>query len=41
MTVYAKQTHRYRNQTSSYQKVEQRGKGQTRGVGLTDTNCSI
>ena len=39
MNVYAKQkqTHRYRKQTSGYQKGEWRGEGQIRGMGLTDT----
>ena len=41
MNVYAKQTHRYRKQTCGYQREEERGEGQIRGMGLTDTNYSI
>ena len=39
MNVYAKQkqTHRYRKQTCGYQ----RGEGQIKGMGLTDTNYYV
>ena len=33
-----KQTHRYRKQTSGYQRGEGRGEGHNRGTGLRDTN---
>ena len=43
MNVYAKwkQTHRYRKQTSGYQRGEGRGEGQIRGMGLRDTNYYV
>ena len=36
-----KQTHRYREQTSGYQRGEGRGEGQDKGMGLRDTNYYI
>ena len=43
MNVYAKwkQTHRYRKQTSGYQRGEGSGEGQIRGMGLRDTNYYV
>ena len=40
MNVYAKrkQTHRYREQTSGYQRKEGRREGQITGMGFTDKN---
>ena len=40
-TTKQKQTHRYREQTSCYQRGEQWGKGQDRGRGLRDTNYYV
>ena len=36
-----KQTHRYREQTSSYQWDEEREEGQDRGRGLRNTNYYV
>ena len=43
MNVYLKQkqTHRYRKQTSGYQREEEKGEGQIRGMGLRDTNYYV
>ena len=43
MNVYAKQEHihRYRKQTCGYQKGEERGEGQIRGMELADTNYYV
>ena len=43
MNVYAKQkqTHRYRKQSYLYQMRVEREEGQTRGMGLTDTNYYV
>lgn len=39
--IKQKQTHRDKKQTYSYQKGDGRGKRQTRGIGLADTNYHI
>ena len=36
-----KQTHRWKKQTCGNQRVEGRGEGQIRGMGLTDANYYI
>ena len=36
-----KKTHRHRKETCGYHRGERRGEGQTRGMGLTDTNYYI
>ena len=36
-----KQTHRYRKQTSGYQRGEERGGGQVRGMGIRDSNYYV
>ena len=36
MNVYAKQTHRYTNQTCSYQKRDKKGEKQIKGMWLID-----
>ena len=43
MTIYAKQkqAHRYRKQICGYQGGKKRGKGQIRGMGLTDINYYV
>ena len=41
--TYAKQkhTHKYREQTSGYQRGKGREEGQISGMGLRDTNCYL
>ena len=41
MNVDARQTHRYRKQTSGYQSGEGSGEEQDRGMGLRDTNYYV
>ena len=43
MNVYAKQkqTHRYRKQTSGYQRGDRRGEGKIKHMGLTDTDYCV